>query len=98
MSAGHVESAVFGGGEGGRILAVQIVAAEQNVVMIEKGTIGRNCIDFPVVPAKKFVKSTKASDLIRRASDFGARRFVTLKVQIGQVFCASCESSDRTRY
>ncbi len=62
---------VIGGGSGG--LSVAAAAAQMGVpvVLIEKGLMGGDCLNYGCVPSKALLAAGKRADAVRTASTFG---------------------------
>ncbi|WUH88948.1 FAD-dependent oxidoreductase [Streptomyces sp. NBC_00433] len=64
-----VDLLVFGGGKGGKTLAMDTARAGRNVAMVERGMIGGSCINVACIPTKALVSSAR---LLGRLADAGA--------------------------
>src|SRR5437879_9526201 len=62
---------VIGTGQSGPALARRLVAAGQDVAIIERKPFGGTCVNTGCTPTKTLVASAYAAFLARRASDYG---------------------------
>lgn len=62
---------VFGGGKGGKSLAMALGPAGHKVALIERGQIGGTCINVACIPTKTMVASAKLLEMADHASSFG---------------------------
>lgn len=69
--AEHFDDVVFGGGKGGKSLALALANAGHTVALIEQGQIGGTCINVACIPTKTMVASAKLVEMARRADEFG---------------------------
>lgn len=67
----HHDAIVIGTGQSGPALARRLVAAGQNVAVIERKYFGGTCVNTGCTPTKALVASAYAAHLARRASDYG---------------------------
>ena len=65
------DAIVIGTGQSGRALARRLVAAGQDVAVIERKLFGGTCVNTGCTPTKTLVASAYAAFLARRASDYG---------------------------
>lgn len=65
------EALIFGGGKGGKTLAVDLAKSGRRTAMVERGLIGGSCINVACIPTKTLVRSAKVAELLRRAAEFG---------------------------
>jgi pyruvate/2-oxoglutarate dehydrogenase complex dihydrolipoamide dehydrogenase (E3) component len=65
------DAIVIGTGQSGPALARRLVAAGQNVAVIERKLFGGTCINTGCTPTKTLVASAYAAFLARRAGDYG---------------------------
>jgi pyruvate/2-oxoglutarate dehydrogenase complex dihydrolipoamide dehydrogenase (E3) component len=62
---------VIGGGSGGLAVAAGAVQMGARVVLIEKGKMGGDCLNYGCVPSKSLIAAGKAAQTIRTAGRFG---------------------------
>jgi pyruvate/2-oxoglutarate dehydrogenase complex dihydrolipoamide dehydrogenase (E3) component len=62
---------VIGAGSGGLAVAAGAVQMGASVVLIEKGKMGGDCLNYGCVPSKSLIAAGKAADAIRNAGRFG---------------------------
>jgi pyruvate/2-oxoglutarate dehydrogenase complex dihydrolipoamide dehydrogenase (E3) component len=62
---------VIGGGSGGLAVAAGAVQMGAGVVLIEKGKMGGDCLNYGCVPSKALIAAGKAAQTIRSAGRFG---------------------------
>ncbi len=62
---------VIGGGSGGLTVAAAAAAFGVSVVLIEKGKMGGDCLNYGCVPSKALIAAGKRAQAIREASKFG---------------------------
>ena len=67
----HHDAIVIGTGQSGPALARRLVAAGQNVAVIERKFFGGTCVNTGCTPTKTLVASAYAAYLARRAGDYG---------------------------
>jgi pyruvate/2-oxoglutarate dehydrogenase complex dihydrolipoamide dehydrogenase (E3) component len=65
------DAIVIGTGQSGPALARRLVAAGQDVAVIERKLFGGTCVNTGCTPTKTLVASAYAAFLARRASDYG---------------------------
>ena len=65
------DAIVIGTGQSGPALARRLVAAGQDVAIIERKLFGGTCVNTGCTPTKTLVASAYAAFLARRASDYG---------------------------
>ena len=65
------DAIVIGTGQSGPALARRLVAAGQDVAIIERRLFGGTCVNTGCTPTKTLVASAYAAFLARRASDYG---------------------------
>lgn len=71
MSTREVDLCIIGAGSGG--LSVASVAAQLGVrtVLVERGKMGGDCLNYGCVPSKSLLAAAKAADAARHAARFG---------------------------
>ncbi len=62
---------VIGGGSGGLTVAAAAAAFGVEVVLIEKGKMGGDCLNYGCVPSKAILAAGKHAHAIREAGEFG---------------------------
>ena len=62
---------VIGAGSGGLSVAAACAAFGVSVVLIEKGKMGGDCLNYGCVPSKAMIAAGKLAQSMRRASKFG---------------------------
>ncbi len=62
---------VIGGGSGGLVVASAAAAFGVSVVLIEKGKMGGDCLNYGCVPSKAIIAAGKHAQSIREAPNFG---------------------------
>mgnify|MGYP002629224596 CR=1 FL=1 len=62
---------VIGAGSGGLSVAAGAAQMGAETVLIEKGLMGGDCLNFGCVPSKALLAAGHAADAVRRASGFG---------------------------
>lgn len=67
----HCDLAIIGGGAGGLSLAAGCVQLGLNVVLIESGKMGGDCLNYGCVPSKSLLAAAKTFYHMKQASQFG---------------------------
>ena len=62
---------VIGGGSGGLVVASAAASFGVDVVLIEKGKMGGDCLNYGCVPSKALIAAGKHAHYIRQAPAFG---------------------------
>tara|TARA_R110002124_G_scaffold49060_10_gene144286 strand:- start:512 stop:1933 length:1422 start_codon:yes stop_codon:yes gene_type:complete len=62
---------IIGAGSGGLSVAAIAAAFGVSVVLIEKGKMGGDCLNYGCVPSKALIAAAKSADVIRHSSRFG---------------------------
>src|SRR5436853_5354188 len=62
---------VIGAGSGGLSVAAAAAAFGVPVVLIEKGKMGGDCLNYGCVPSKALLAAAKRAEAMRRAAPFG---------------------------
>ena len=62
---------IIGAGSGGLSVAAIAAAFGVSVVLIEKGKMGGDCLNYGCVPSKALFAAAKSADVIRHSSRFG---------------------------
>ncbi len=64
---------VIGAGSGGLSIAAAAASFGVSVVLIEKGKMGGDCLNYGCVPSKAMIAAGKAADAMRHAGKFGIK-------------------------
>ncbi|MFG2435737.1 FAD-dependent oxidoreductase [Streptomyces sp. NPDC048508] len=64
---------VIGTSQGGRFLPLDLAQAGKRVALIERGPLGRACVNTGCTPTKTMVASARLAHLARRAGEYGWR-------------------------
>ena len=64
---------IIGGGSGGLSVAAGASQMGARVVLIEKGEMGGDCLNYGCVPSKALLAAGHAAEAVRRAGRFGVR-------------------------
>ena len=67
----NVDICIIGGGSGGLSMAAAAAAFGQRVVLIEKGKMGGDCLNYGCVPSKALLAAAKRAHHMREAAKFG---------------------------
>lgn len=67
----HVDLCVIGAGSGGLSVAAAAAAFGQRVVLIEKGKMGGDCLNYGCVPSKALLAAGHRAHAMRTSSPFG---------------------------
>ncbi len=67
----HADLAVIGGGSGGLSVAAGAAQMGASVVLIEKGRMGGDCLNYGCVPSKSLIAASHAAQTVRSAGRFG---------------------------
>jgi pyruvate/2-oxoglutarate dehydrogenase complex dihydrolipoamide dehydrogenase (E3) component len=70
-SAITTDLCVIGAGSGGLAVAAGAVQMGADVVLVEKGRMGGDCLNYGCVPSKSLIAAGKAAQTIRSAGRFG---------------------------
>ena len=70
-SAITTDLCVIGAGSGGLAVAAGAVQMGADVVLVEKGRMGGDCLNYGCVPSKSLIAAGKAAQTIRTAARFG---------------------------
>ena len=65
---------VIGGGVGGLVTASGAAQFGAKVALVEKETLGGDCLHWGCVPTKRLVQSAKVASLFRRSEEFGIEK------------------------
>lgn len=69
----HCDIAIIGGGAGGLSLAAGASQLGANVVLVESGKMGGDCLNYGCVPSKSLLAAAKAFYHVKTAQYFGAQ-------------------------
>src|SRR5205085_2777571 len=64
---------VIGGGSGGLSVAAAAAAFGVPVVLVEKGKLGGDCLNYGCVPSKALIAAARRAEAPRRAAPFGVK-------------------------
>src|SRR6266540_6556000 len=64
---------VIGAGSGGLSVAAAAAAFGASVVLVEKGKMGGDCLNYGCVPSKALIAAAKRAALAQSASAFGVK-------------------------
>lgn len=67
----YTDICVVGGGSGGLSVAAAASQMGAKTVLIEKGRMGGDCLNFGCVPSKSLISAGRVADSIRHAARFG---------------------------
>lgn len=67
----NTDICVIGGGSGGLSVAAAASQMGAKTVLIEKGKMGGDCLNYGCVPSKSLISAGKVAETIRRAAQFG---------------------------
>src|SRR5918912_1858922 len=71
MTVRTPDLAVIGAGSGGLTVAAGTVQMGASVVLIEKGKMGGDCLNYGCVPSKSLLAAAHAAQTVRTAGRFG---------------------------
>src|SRR4051794_17913724 len=66
-----VDVCVIGGGSGGLSVAAGASQLGQSVVLVERGKMGGDCLNYGCIPSKATIAAARAAVAIREAKRFG---------------------------
>jgi len=95
---------VIGAGSGGLSVAAAAAAFGVPVVLIEKGKMGGDCLNYGCVPSKALLAAAKRAEAFRRAAPFGiaAQRpgvdFARVHAHVHGVIAAIAPNDSRERF
>jgi pyruvate/2-oxoglutarate dehydrogenase complex dihydrolipoamide dehydrogenase (E3) component len=67
----NTDICVIGGGSGGLSVAAAASQMGAKTILIEKGKMGGDCLNYGCVPSKSLVSAGKVAETIRQAAQFG---------------------------
>ncbi len=70
-TSGKYDICVIGAGSGGLSVAAAAAQFGQNVVLIEKGLMGGDCLNYGCVPSKALIAAAKHAHALRSGAEFG---------------------------
>ena len=73
MSARKADLCVIGAGSGGLSVAAGAAQLGRDVVLIEKGEMGGDCLNYGCVPSKALIAAARAAHAQRTSEKFGVR-------------------------
>ncbi len=62
---------VIGGGAGGLVVAAGAAQMGARVVLVEKGRMGGDCLNFGCVPSKSLIAAARVAETVRHGARFG---------------------------
>lgn len=65
------DALVFGGGKGGKTLAMDLARGGRRVAMVERGYVGGSCINVACIPTKTIIHSARLAAAVRHAAAHG---------------------------
>src|SRR6516162_6692946 len=95
---------VIGGGSGGLSVAAAAAAFGVPVVLIEKGRMGGDCLNYGCVPSKALLAAAKRAEAARRAVPFGIALqlpsvdFAKVHAHVHRVIAAIAPNDSRERF
>ncbi len=95
---------VIGGGSGGLSVAAGAVQMGARVVLLERGRMGGDCLNYGCVPSKSLLAAAHAADTVRRASRFGVRAgepdidFTAVRDHVSRVIDAIAPHDSQERF
>jgi pyruvate/2-oxoglutarate dehydrogenase complex dihydrolipoamide dehydrogenase (E3) component len=99
---------VIGGGSGGLSVAAAAAAFGVPVVLVEKGRMGGDCLNYGCVPSKALLAAAKRADTLRKAVPFGislprpsvdyAVEFAKVHAHVHRVIAAIAPNDSRERF
>jgi len=95
---------VIGAGSGGLSVAAAAAAFDVSVVLIEKGRMGGDCLNYGCVPSKALLAAARRADAIRKSVPFGiALQFPTVdfakvNAHVHRVIAAIAPNDSRERF
>ena len=89
---------VIGAGSGGLSVAAAAAAFGVPVVLIEKGRMGGDCLNYGCVPSKALIAAGKHADALRHGARFGiADRRARHRFPQGRRACPQRDRGDRAQ-
>jgi pyruvate/2-oxoglutarate dehydrogenase complex dihydrolipoamide dehydrogenase (E3) component len=73
MTVIDTDLCVIGAGSGGLSVAAGAVQMGARTVLVERGRMGGDCLNFGCVPSKALIAAARTADAMRRAGRFGIR-------------------------
>jgi pyruvate/2-oxoglutarate dehydrogenase complex dihydrolipoamide dehydrogenase (E3) component len=95
---------VIGAGSGGLSVAAAAAAFGVSVVLIERGKMGGDCLNYGCVPSKALLAAAKHMHALRMASAFGVKAprakidFFDVNVHVEDVIAAIAPNDSRERF
>jgi pyruvate/2-oxoglutarate dehydrogenase complex dihydrolipoamide dehydrogenase (E3) component len=81
----HYDIVVFGGGKGGKTLAMDQASEGKRVALVEAGMVGGSCINIACIPTKALVRSAQLIDATRQTGVLGLAQTGPIRVDMGAV-------------
>ena len=76
---------VIGAGSGGLSVAAAAAAFGVDVVLLEKGKMGEDCLNYGCVPSKAFLAAANVANTIKQGGKFGVGVNGRIKVDFAKV-------------
>jgi pyruvate/2-oxoglutarate dehydrogenase complex dihydrolipoamide dehydrogenase (E3) component len=95
---------VIGAGSGGLSVAAAAAAFGVSVVLVEKGRMGGDCLNYGCVPSKSLIAAARRADMARHAAPFGVMGlrpnvdFARVYDHVHQVIAAIAPNDSKERF
>src|SRR5271165_1528249 len=95
---------VIGAGSGGLTVAAAAAAFGVPVVLVEKGRMGGDCLNYGCVPSKALLAAARRADAFGRSVPFGIARqlpnvdFAKVHAHVDRVIAAIAPNDSRQRF
>jgi pyruvate/2-oxoglutarate dehydrogenase complex dihydrolipoamide dehydrogenase (E3) component len=95
---------VIGAGSGGLSVAAAAAAFDVSVVLIEKGLMGGDCLNYGCVPSKALLAAAKRAEAIRKSAPFGIALklptvdFAKVHAHVHRVIAAIAPNDSKERF
>ena len=86
---------VIGGGSAGLVVAAGGAQMGAEVILIEKGKMGGDCLNYGCVPSKALLAAGKRADAVRTASSFGIDVIEDVPIVDRDIVTSPVASQDR---
>ena len=87
----HYDVVVFGGGKGGKTLAMDQANEGRRVALVEAGMIGGSCINIACIPTKALVRSAQLVHSARQTEALGLAQAGPIRLDMGAVAARTAE-------